>query len=126
MPRSPVRLEVVGAEAASLYAITRSFLACSATASAVFLVAVTMPGGNPVKELALPGLRPRLPVITVGPVLVIVCPARTVKLRAVPSLGWVAANAAAGQVATAIPVIRTSREATLEFFITPPLSHITE
>ena len=88
---------VDGAVAASVYAVTRSVCACSATASAVCWVPVTVPGGNPVTELAVPGLSPRSPVITVGPVFEIADPARTAKLRAVPSLGWVAANVAAGQ-----------------------------
>src|ERR1700712_4213305 len=44
-----------------------------------------MPGGNPVT--AVPGLRPRLPSRTVGPVLVTVEPASTAKFAAVPRSG---------------------------------------
>src|ERR1700693_4583254 len=73
------------------------------------LTPVTLPGGMPVT--AEPGDNPRLPVITLGPVFVIVDPARTVKLRAVPSLGWVAANAVAGQTPATTAAIRTSSEA---------------
>src|SRR4029079_16737237 len=43
-----------------------------------------MPGGNPVTEL--PGETPRLPVMTVAPVLVTVDPPGTAKLCAVPRL----------------------------------------
>jgi hypothetical protein len=53
---------------------------------------------------------PRLPVITVGPVFEIADPARTAKLRAVPSLGWVAANADAGQTPAKTAVIRIGIE----------------
>src|SRR5579859_4064660 len=51
----------------------------------------TIPGGNPVT--AVPGLTPRSPVITLGPVLVTVLPARTANDDAVPRLtgaGWLA------------------------------------
>jgi hypothetical protein len=57
-------------------------------------------------------------VITEGPVLVIVDPARTAKLRAVPSLGWVAANAAAGQAPAITAVIKTSNQTIRELFAT--------
>src|ERR1700722_15749751 len=104
---SPVRFSVVGALAASLYAVTRSFFAWSATASVRCFVLVTTPGGNPVS--AVPGCRPSSPVTTVGPVLVIVDPPSTVKLSAVPSRGDVAANTDAGQAAANITVApRTS------------------
>jgi hypothetical protein len=58
-------------------------------------------------------------VITVGPVFGIADPARTAKLRAVPSLGWVAANAAAGQVPAITAVIKTSSQTIRELFATP-------
>jgi hypothetical protein len=78
--------------AASLYAVVRSSWACAATASALCVAPVTMPGGNPVT--AVPGLTPRSPVMTLGPVLVTVVPARTPKLPAVPRpTGPVAATA---------------------------------
>jgi hypothetical protein len=60
-----------------------SLCACSATAFAAWVVPVTVPGGKPV--IAAPGLTPRFPVITLGPVLVTVEPPRTAKLWAVPS-----------------------------------------
>jgi hypothetical protein len=44
-------------------------------------VPLMVPGGKPVTEL--PGLNPRSPVTTVGPVFVTVEPARTAKLSAV-------------------------------------------
>jgi hypothetical protein len=68
--------------AASLYAVVKSDWAPAATPSVTCMVPVTMPGGNPVT--ALPGLRPRSPLMTVGPVLVTVVAARTPKLPAVP------------------------------------------
>src|SRR3954465_12057355 len=45
----------------------------------------TMPGGKPVT--AVPGLTPRSPVMTLGPVLVTVEPPSTAKLCAVPRDG---------------------------------------
>ena len=68
-------------------------IAVAATASAAWMVpgATTIPGGNPV--MALPGLTPRFPVMTVGPVLVTVAPPRTAKEAAVPKDGAVAADA---------------------------------
>jgi hypothetical protein len=90
-PRSPETLDVEGAPAAALYAVVRSVWACRATASATCWAPFTVPGGNPVT--ALPGLRPRSPVITLGPVLVTVVPARTAKLSSVPRFGAVAATA---------------------------------
>jgi hypothetical protein len=56
-----------------------------------------------------------LPVITVGPVLVIVDPARTAKLRAVPRLGWVAAKAAAGHAPAIAAVTKATRKTLLEW-----------
>src|SRR5580704_6684170 len=67
------------------------------------VVPFNVPGGNPVTEL--PGDSPRSPVTMVGPVLVIVLPARTAKLLSVPRAGWVTALAASGahrSAATAI------------------------
>src|ERR1019366_340238 len=96
---------VTGALAASMYAVVRSFLAFKATESLMCLTPVTVPGGNPVTDE--PGSSPRLPVITLGPVLVTVEPARTVKLRAVPRFGLVAAKASSGATATRAPVKKT-------------------
>jgi hypothetical protein len=59
-------------------------------------------------------------VITLGPVFVIADPARTVKLRAVPNLGWVAAEAAAGQAPTTTAVTKTSSETIRELLNTAP------
>jgi len=72
----------------------RSDWAWSATASALCCVPRSTPGGKPVT--ALPGLSPRSPVMVLGPVLVMVDPARTAKLLAVPRLtiAGLAANAA--------------------------------
>ncbi len=69
----------------------RSDLAWRATASATCRAPlITMPGGNPVT--AVPGLRPRSPEMTEGPVLVMVAPARTANDVAVPNptTGWAA------------------------------------
>src|SRR5580698_8932262 len=96
---------VTGALAASVYAVERSFFACRATASLMCVTPVTVPGGKPVTEE--PGSNPRLPVITLGPVLVTVDPARTVKFSAVPRFGAVAAKASSGDKATRAPVKRT-------------------
>src|SRR5665647_1846540 len=65
-----------------------------ATASAALVAPVTLPGGNPV--IAAPGLTPRLPLRTLGPVFVTVEPPSTTKLPAVPrpTGGWAAAAAA--------------------------------
>jgi hypothetical protein len=90
-PRSPEMGAVVGLPAAMLYAVVSSSWACSATASALCIVPFTVPGGKPVT--AEPGLTPRFPVITLGPVLVTVLPPRTAKLLAVPRSGAVAAPA---------------------------------
>src|ERR1019366_497974 len=68
--------------AASLYAVVRSDWAPAATPSALWMVPVTMPGGNPVT--AVPGLTPRSPKTMVIPVLVTVLPPSTPKLLAVP------------------------------------------
>jgi hypothetical protein len=80
--RSPETLTGGVRPAASLYAVVKSDCACSATASASCWAPSTVPGGNPVT--AVPGLTPRSPVTTLGPVLVTVVPARTAKALAVP------------------------------------------
>ena len=55
-----------------------------------------------------PGLNPRSPLMTVGPVLVTVLPPRTAKFVAVPNRGCVAASAAIGHAAS------TNAEATID------------
>src|ERR1700709_410714 len=66
-----------------LYAVVRSFCACMATASLLWIAPPTMtPGGKPVT--ALPGLTPTLPLTVVAPVLVTVDPPSTPKFCAVP------------------------------------------
>ena len=56
----------------------------AATPSVMWIVpAMTIPGGKPVT--ADPGSRPTLPLMTLGPVLVTVLPARTAKVPSVPS-----------------------------------------
>ncbi len=69
-----------------------SLWACAATASVVCIApgGTTIPGGKP--EIADPGLTPRSPLITLGPVLETALDARTAKLPAVPSDGAVAAD----------------------------------
>jgi hypothetical protein len=80
---------VVAWLAAALYAVVKSVCACSATASAEWVVPCTIPGGKP--EIAVPGLTPRSPVSTEEPVFVTLWPARTAKLPAVPRSTEVAA-----------------------------------
>jgi hypothetical protein len=82
-------LLVVAWLAAALYAVVRSVCAWSATASAAWVVPLTVPGGKP--EIAVPGLTPRSPVSTEEPVFVTLWPARTAKLPAVPRSTAVAA-----------------------------------
>lgn len=85
--------------AALLYAVTRSDLACRATASAECCAPLTRPGGKPL--MAVPGLTPISPVMTDGPVLVIDSPARTAKASAVPrGTGVAMASAWVGVTAT--------------------------
>jgi hypothetical protein len=82
---APMKLPILAAgvrPAASLYAVVKSDWAPAATPSVWCTVPFTMPGGNPV--IALPGLTPRSPLRTLGPVLVTVLPASTAKLLAVP------------------------------------------
>jgi hypothetical protein len=74
-------------------AVVRSFWAARAWASATSVVPeLCTPGGKPVT--AVPGAKPMSPEITVEPVLVIVVPASTAKLDAVPRLMAVGAAAA--------------------------------
>jgi hypothetical protein len=86
------KLEPVGAgAAASLYAVVKSVRAWAATASVTCCEPFTVPGGKPVT--AVPGLKPRSPLTTVGAVFVTVEPARTAKGSAVPRGTDVAARA---------------------------------
>ncbi len=76
--------------ASVLYATSASFLAVSATPSAKCVLPMTCPGPggvenvNPVTELALFGLRPKSPKMTLGPVFVTAAPAITPKPAAEP------------------------------------------
>ena len=100
-PRSWLVLSTTGPRpAASLYAVVRSSCAWRATASAAWMVpAFTWPGGKPVT--ADPGLTPRSPETTPGPVLVTVVPASTANDVAVPRpTGACAATATPGTPAT--------------------------
>ena len=92
-------MPVTGRPAASLYAVMRSFCACSATASAAWIVPLTV--GAPVIDV--PGETPRFPLIVVAPVFVTVVPASTPKDPAVPSptVAGLAANTV--DPATSIP-----------------------
>jgi len=87
--------------------MVKSFCAWRATASAECCVPFTKPGGNPVMEV--PGLTPRSPLITDGPVLVTVEPARTAKLPAVPRPTGAVAAAAGPTPTAAIAAIATVR-----------------
>jgi hypothetical protein len=67
---------------ASPIAVVRSAWALLAVVSSTYDVPLSVPGGKPVA--ALPGLKPKLPLIMLEPVFVIVDPASTAKLPAVP------------------------------------------
>src|SRR5665213_2108514 len=90
---SPATVAVDAAPAAALYAALSSVYACNAKAFAELLVPLTCPGPpgaipvNPV--IAVPGLTPRFPRTTVGPLLVTVEPARTPNVSTVgPRAIW--------------------------------------
>src|SRR5579859_1670349 len=75
--------------AASTYAVVKEDWALAATASVLWIVPCTIPGPPPVQGAGspvhdVPGLTPRSPVTTVGPVLVTAVPASTAKGSAVP------------------------------------------
>ena len=93
---------VTGRPAASLYAVTRSFWACSETASAAWIVPLTV--GAPV--IALPGDTPRSPLIVVAPVFVTVVPASTPNDPAVPSPTVAGLAAKAVGPAANVPIAR--------------------
>ena len=88
-------------DAASLYAVLRSSLAWSATASAAWVAPITWPGGKPVT--AVPGLTPTSPVMIDGPVLVTVEPASTANGVAVPNPTGACTDAANAAGAPTIP-----------------------
>ena len=92
-PRSPEIVVPQARPASVLYAVVVSFCAFSATASPKCVVPVTVPGGNPVTELAPFGEMPRSPVTTVGPVFVTADAPSTANGVAVP-IGTVCADAA--------------------------------
>ena len=64
---------------------------------------ITIPGGKPVIEV--PGLTPKSPMTTDGPVLVTAAAPRTAKLVAVPSGGAVAAETVSNNAAETIRAI---------------------
>jgi hypothetical protein len=101
-----VRFTSQARPAASLYAMVRSDCACAATASAAWIGPFTVPGGNPVT--AEPGLTPRSPFTTEGPVLVTVEPASTAKLLAVPRPTGDGPAFAVRGLRTSTPQARTS------------------
>jgi len=81
---------VTGRATALLYAVVQSVWAWIARASFECVVPDTTPGGNP--SIAEPGETPTSPVITLFPVLVMVCPARMAK-------SWVAPSGTVGSAA---------------------------
>ena len=94
----PVLLKLQGDDAATPYAVVKSFLADIARGSLpVCVVPTIVPLGGPVMfVMAVPGLTPTSPVTTVvegAAALVTVVPARIAKLAAVPSPGAVDASA---------------------------------
>ena len=91
----PRRVSSHGWFAASVYAVSASCAATSATASPAWIAAGgPCPGGKP--TTAVPGNTPRSPLTTVGPVFVIVVAATAAKRAAEPSGGVVATACAAG------------------------------
>ncbi len=78
--------------AASSYAATRSVLALIATVSLMCTVPLTVTSAFPgnAEPGYIPTSPPASPLIVVGPVLVIVVPAKTAKLEVVPrfTVGW--------------------------------------
>ena len=83
-----------------------------AVLSATCVVPLTTPGGKPVTEV--PGLRPRSPLITLGPVFVTVEPPKTAKLLDVPRSIEVAAKARPGRLTLSIMV---ASRVNIEYFI---------
>jgi len=79
--RERLGLDPDAAPAAALYAAVNSICACAAKGFAELMLPLTKPGppgaipANPV--IAAPGLTPRFPSTTVGPLLVTVEPAKT-------------------------------------------------
>jgi hypothetical protein len=80
------------------------------------VVPFTIPGGNPVIALPMPGLIPRSPLMMVDPVLVTALEASTPKVPAVPRLTVATAAPATVCVAmtTAMTVPMTRHAATKE------------
>lgn len=84
--------------------------------SAACIVPLTIPGGKPVT--AEPGLRPRSPLTTLGPVFVTVEPPKTAKPLAVLRFTEVAAKACPGRLTTSvITASRVSIEYLVKFFM---------
>ena len=81
-PKLPVRVWVGVSPDKEVNAAWASVWACCAAASSMWMLPVTVPGGKPVTEE--PGLRATFPVMTLGPVLVIVWELMTVKSSADP------------------------------------------
>ena len=77
-----------------------------------------VPGGKPVT--AVPGLRPKSPLITLGPVLVIVEPAKIAKLSAVPRSTVVAALISPTIPRVETTINKTPNKILLEIFIYSP------
>ncbi len=101
--------------AASVNAVSRSALALSDTALFTWVVPLTVPFPAPPKPVtAVPGLNPRSPLTTDGPVFVTVEPARTPNGSAVPSpTDGCAANPAAGNAQLATAAALTNRRTQL-------------
>jgi hypothetical protein len=77
---------------------------------------MTRPGGKPV--IAVPGLTPRSPTISVGPVLVTVEAPKTAKLSAVPRVWENADEAHRNRRSPTIPGITRTRECVHSMFYT--------
>jgi len=103
-PSSVGMVAVMISEAKLLYAVSRSFCACTAVAFAIKLTPFKTPGGNPVTEF--PGLKPRFPVTIPGPVTV--DPAIIAKPSAEDRLTGV------GQAANAVFVKNDPRKRTVQ------------
>jgi len=85
----------------------------SDAASAAFVVPFTRPGGKPVIEV--PGESPTSPVMTLGPVFVIVVPATIAYGVAAPRLTVVAANALSLENASNVTALSSPTPSTLRW-----------
>ena len=80
-------------------------MACSAAASAAWIVPVTLAGRIPIE---VPGWTPTSPVMAVDPVLVTAVPAKTAKFAVVPSATGTIPAAFAVRPVASMPIARAT------------------